>query len=104
MMDLYRRRLPALAASALAGLSLGARAQASGGGQRLQAAIGRFALLPAASCLVVADHPGKPWQASHQPATRLFIGSAVKTFILAQYLREVEAGRLRDDTELARSV
>ena len=100
MMDLYRRRLPALAASALAGLSLGARAQASGGGQRLQAAIGRFALLPAASCLVVADHPGKPWQASHQPATRLFIGSAVKTFILAQYLRDVEAGRLAEDTQV----
>ncbi|CAM5220505.1 hypothetical protein CDEF62S_02234 [Castellaniella defragrans] len=31
----------------------------------------------------------------------LFVGSAVKTFILAQYLKEVEAGRLSEDTQLA---
>jgi beta-lactamase class A len=31
----------------------------------------------------------------------LFVGSAVKTFILAQYLRDVEAGRLSEDTQLA---
>ena len=30
----------------------------------------------------------------------LFIGSAVKTFILAQYLKEVEAGRLSENTQL----
>ena len=34
------------------------------------------------------------------PAARLFIGSAVKTFILAQYLREVEAGRLSEDQQM----
>jgi beta-lactamase class A len=100
-MDLHRRRLPLLAASALVASPIGARAQAPGGGGRLQAAIGRFAALPAASCLIVADHPASPWQASHQPATRLFVGSAIKTFILAQYLRDVEEGRLSEDKQMA---
>lgn len=31
----------------------------------------------------------------------LFVGSAVKTFILAQYLRDVETGRLSEDTQMA---
>lgn len=30
----------------------------------------------------------------------LFVGSAVKTFILAQYLKEVEAGRLSENTQV----
>lgn len=101
MTTLYRRRLPALAASMLAAVPIVSRAQAPGGSSRVQAAIGRFAALPSASCLVVADQPGKPWQASHQPAARLFVGSAIKTFILAQYLRDVEAGRLAEDTQMA---
>jgi len=100
MNDLPRRHLPALAAAALIGLPIAARAQAPGSDAKLKAAIDRFATLPAASCLVVADEPGKPWQASHQPATRLFVGSAVKTFILAQYLRDVEAGKLAEDTPM----
>src|SRR3954468_13589802 len=99
MTTLHRRRLPGLVASALALLPSSGRTQGSGGG-RLQAAIDRFAVLPAASCLIAADSPGKPWRASHQPAARLFIGSAVKTFILAQYLRDVEAGRLTEDTQM----
>jgi beta-lactamase class A len=100
MMVLPRRRLPALAAGALVALPGSPRAQEPGSA-RVQAAIERFATLPAASCLVVADHPTRPWRASHQPAARLFVGSAVKTFILAQYLRDVESGRLAEDTQLA---
>jgi beta-lactamase class A len=96
MMELGRRRLPALAASALALPPIAARAQAPAS-PRLQAAIDRFAALPEASCLIVADGP-KPWQASHRPGARLFVGSAVKSFILAQYLRDVEAGRLAENT------
>lgn len=100
MRTLHRRRLPALAASTLAMLPDGGHAQGLGNA-RLQAAIDGFAKLPSASCLVMADQRGKPWQASHRPATRLFVGSAVKTFILAQYLRDVEAGRLAEDTQMA---
>lgn len=100
MMKLHRRNLAALAASALAVPGFVSRAAAQGGGAGVQAAVARFAALPSASCLVVADHPTAPWQASHLPAARLFVGSAVKTFILAQYLREVEAGRLSEDQQM----
>ena len=99
-MTLNRRNLAALAASALATPAIVSRAAAQGGGARVQAAVARFAALPAASCLVVAEHPTAPWQASHLPDARLFVGSAVKTFILAQYLREVEAGRLTEDQQM----
>ena len=62
------------------------------------AALARFAALPAtASCLVAVGVPGAPWQLAHDPDRHLFIGSAIKTFILAQYLRDVEAGRLSED-------
>lgn len=101
MTKLHRRRLPVLAASMLAAVPIAARAQAPSGNGRLQAAVERFAALPGASCLVVADQPGKQWQVAHQPAARLFVGSAIKTFILAQYLRDVEAGRLAEDTQMA---
>lgn len=59
-----------------------------------------FKALPAtASCLVDVAAPGKPWQLAHKPDERLFIGSAMKTFILAQYLRDVEAGKLSEDEQ-----
>src|SRR5215203_828792 len=102
IMTLNRRNLAVLAVSAVAVPAIISRALAQGdGGQRVQAAVARFATLPAASCLVVAEHPTAPWQASHLPAARLFVGSAVKTFILAQYLREVEAGRLNENQQMA---
>jgi beta-lactamase class A len=99
MTTLHRRHLPGLAAALLALPSVGRAQEADGA--RVQAAIDRFATLPSASCLVAADPSGKPWRVSHRPATRLFVGSAVKTFILAQYLRDVEAGRLAEDTQMA---
>jgi beta-lactamase class A len=65
------------------------------------AALARFAALPAtASCLVDVGVPGAPWQLAHDPDRHLFIGSAIKTFILAQYLRDVEAGRLSEDAQM----
>jgi beta-lactamase class A len=100
MTKLHRRNLAALATSAVVVPGFTSRAAAQGGGAGVQAAVARFAALPSASCLVVAEHPTTPWQAAHAPATRLFVGSAVKTFILAQYLREVEAGRLTEDQQL----
>jgi beta-lactamase class A len=97
-MNLCRRNALALTASAVAAAACIGRARAGDGAERVQAAVARFAKLPAsASCLVVADHPSAPWQAAHDPASRLFIGSAVKTFILAQFLRDVEAGLLSED-------
>jgi beta-lactamase class A len=41
------------------------------------------------------------WRAGHAEDAALFCGSAFKTFVLAAYLREVEAGRLSLDEQLA---
>ena len=88
-----RRRILALGASALAGPVFIKRAVAADGAALVQAAVDRFARIPAtASCLVAVDHPGAPWRAAHDPAARMFVGSAVKTFILAQYLARSKPG------------
>lgn len=66
------------------------------------AALARFAALPAtASCLVDVGVPGAAWKLAHDAERHLFIGSAIKTFILAQYLRDVETGRLSEDTPVS---
>jgi beta-lactamase class A len=97
-----RRRALHLAAAALAAPAL----SACGGSNAatlwtpstnapLNAAIARFAALApdTSNCLLQADAPSQPWSAGHQADRQLFVGSAVKTFILAQFLRDVEAGR-----------
>jgi beta-lactamase class A len=100
-MKLGRRSVLALAASAVVAPTIIERVIARDGGDRVQATVAGFAKLPVtASCLVVAEHPTTPWQASHDPAARLFVGSAIKTFILAQYLRDVEGGRLSEDQQI----
>jgi beta-lactamase class A len=43
---------------------------------------------------------GRSEVASDSAATQLFVASAIKTFILCQYLRDVEAGRLSEDEQL----
>ena len=99
MVDLRRRNVAALALSSLAASTLASSARAQQSAPNgVRAAVDRFAKLPvsSASCLVNAG-----WQASHAPDARLFVGSAVKTFILAQYLREVEADRLKEEQLLA---
>lgn len=99
---LPRRSLLAVGASVFAAPAFIRTVSAGDDTSAVQAAVARFAALPAsASCLVVAEHATAPWQASHNSSTRLFIGSAVKTFILAQYLRDVEAGRLTEDQQTA---
>jgi len=100
-MRICRRRALMLTASAVTAPAIIGRAVARDDSDRVQAAMARFVNLPVtASGLVVADHPTAPWQVSHDPAVRLFVGSAVKTFILAQYLRDVEAGRLSEDQQI----
>ena len=98
-MDVNRRAL--LIAAAAAGSAVGARpVLAAGPTPGLAAAVERFAALPAtASCLIDAADPKGGWTAGHDPAAVMFIGSAVKTFILAQYMRDVEAGRLSESDQ-----
>lgn len=59
------------------------------------------AITPQASALVVFERPGQTWGAGRDPHAVLFVGSAVKTFILAQALRDVEAKRLSEDDQWA---
>ena len=58
-------------------------------------AVASFAALEPATtnCLVEVASAGQNWRAAHQPNRQLFVGSAVKTFILAQFLRDVETAR-----------
>lgn len=78
------------------------RARATDAGAPVLTAVDRFARLPAAaSCLVVAGTPANPlWQAAHDPALRLFIGSAFRPSFW-QFLRQVEVGRLSEDRQMA---
>jgi beta-lactamase class A len=100
-MTFDRRGILALGVSALLAEGGIERTAAAEGPARVRAAVDRFARLPATSSgLVVAEHSITPWQVAHDPAVRLFVGSAVKTFILAQFLRDVEAGRLSEDSQL----
>jgi len=62
----------------------------------------RFLALPGAkSAQVDVDAPADPWRVTFDPQARLFCGSCFKTFVLAAYLQEVEAGRLDETEQLA---
>lgn len=64
----------------------------------IQQALAQFAALPASTAALVSVVQGNTrWETGHQPDTRLFMGSAVKTFILAEVLRQCEGGRLSED-------
>ena len=68
----------------------------------LGAALRRYLALPGTkSYLVHAGPGGALGQLSHHPGRFLFTASAYKTFVLGQYLRDVEAGRLSEDEQVA---
>ena len=62
---------------------------------------GFLALPGVKSAQVDVDDRQRPWRVGHAADASLFCGSCFKTFVLATYLREVEAGRLALDEELA---
>jgi hypothetical protein len=65
------------------------------------AALQSFHALPGTkSYLIRAGQGGSLGHAAHQPRRFLFTASAYKTFVFAQYLREVEAGLLSEDEQL----
>ena len=94
---LQRRRLFKFTASALAVQAVaacGGDANAADGnaGDAVSKAVADFgALAPEGThCLVRADVPAASWSASYNPDRQLFIGSAVKTFILGQFVIDAE--------------
>jgi beta-lactamase class A len=53
------------------------------------------------SAQVDVDKATTPWRVTSEPDAELFVGSCFKTFVLAAYLQEVEAGRLDESEQLA---
>ena len=74
----------------------------SGDGGDLGAALWRYLALPGTkSYLIYAGPGGSLGRVAHRPDLFLFTASAYKTFVLGQYLRDVEAGLLSEDEPLA---
>lgn len=100
-----RRAVIALGTPALC---IGARLVAAAGERHdvpdaggLDAALQRLRTLPgAASYLLHVGERGSAARFAHQPNLLLFIASAYKTFVLGQYLRDVEARRLSLDEQI----
>ena len=84
--------LPALAVLGSAG------AAAAADRPELRAAVARFVALDGDKSfrIDVGEH-GEVFRQAYKAAQPMFIGSAIKTFILVRYLKDVEAGRLTLD-------
>src|SRR5690348_5373293 len=97
-MDLDRRSLLLGAAVGAGAFAAAKPALAVGPNPFMGAAIARYAAQPlSASCLVDAADPRGPWTAAYNQNAALFVGSAIKSFILAQFMRDVEAERLVEE-------
>lgn len=59
-----------------------------------------FVALPGEKACLVDVESATPWQVKHDEHRVLFCGSAFKTFVLAEYLRQWEQGRLTLDEQL----
>jgi beta-lactamase class A len=91
-----------LAATAVTGGALAADNTGTGSGSDLNGALQRFLALPGTkSYLIHVGQGGSLGQIAHHPNSFLFTASAYKTFVLGQYLRDVEAGLLSEDEQLA---
>ncbi len=78
-----------------------AAAQTTTDNTAIDTALARFAALAGSTSYVIeAEHAPSPWRAEHMPQAPMFVGSAIKTFILATFLREMEAGSLSEDEQL----
>jgi beta-lactamase class A len=88
------------AAAGAAAVAAAPAALAAGDQPAIQAALLQFLDLPGNKSyqIDVGDH-GKIFRTSYKSARVRFVGSAVKTFILARFLQDVEEGRL-DENEL----
>ena len=104
-----RRRQFLTSAAMLAGAAGIARAPALAAGEAAKAdashaiphLLDGFLNLPGKkSAQVDVDEATTPWRVTSEPDAELFVGSCFKTFVLAAYLQEVEAGRLDELEQL----
>jgi beta-lactamase class A len=88
-------RLAGLVAGSSIGMSVTAAAAADPGDAVPPGLLDGFLGLPGNKGVQIdVDDPRHAWQAGHAAEAPLFCGSCFKTFVLAAYLQEVEAGRL----------
>ncbi|MEO8421659.1 MAG: serine hydrolase [Hyphomicrobium sp.] len=85
-------RAPALAADSTGGSA----------GHAIPHLLDEYLQLPGKkSAQIDVDEATAPWRVTSEPDAELFVGSCFKTFVLAAYLQEVEAGRLDELEQLA---
>lgn len=58
------------------------------------------ALADDTACLVEVGAPGPSFRAGHREDEPMFVGSAIKVFILTEYLRRMEKGELDESAQL----
>lgn len=96
------RRTLLFTAAALAAARRATAQTPEGAPPGLEEAHRRFTSLPGSvSYLLQVDDPRGAWGGGIAPDRQLFVGSAFKTFVLAAYLRGVEAGTLALNEQLA---
>ena len=97
-MFINRRRLATFALGTLGAMAVVRTALAGDDPGGLQAKLQQFEAFPGTKSFRI--DVGSETIASNRAGLQLFVASAIKTFILAQYLRDVEAGRLSLDEQL----
>ena len=95
---MHRRNFGKLALATLAGMTAARPALAEDAPHDLEAQLQRFKGFPGTTSFRI--DVGNDTAAADSPASQLFVASAIKTFIVCQYLRDVEAGRLSEDEQL----
>lgn len=83
----------------LAGRKSGSAVLPANAVHQLETQLGQFKQFPGTTSfrIDIGDHT----LISDSASTQLFVASAIKTFIVCQYLRDVEEGRLSEDEQLA---
>jgi beta-lactamase class A len=95
---MHRRNFGKLAFATLAGMTAVRSASAKDASSDLEAQLQQFKGFPGTTSFRI--DVGDDTAASDSSASQLFVASAIKTFIVCQYLRDVEAGRLSEDEQL----
>jgi beta-lactamase class A len=95
---MHRRNFATLAFATLAGIEAVHPASADDASSDLKIQLQRFKELPGTTSFRI--DVGDDRVAAKSPGRQLFVASTIKTFIVCQYLRDVEAGRLSEDTQL----
>ncbi|MFG1479162.1 serine hydrolase [Xanthobacter sp. V4C-4] len=93
----------AAAAALMAPTALSTEAIAATDRRAITQALQGFDKLPGTVAYMIrVGKPGRQaWETSRNATTQMFVGSAVKTFILTRFLKDVEDGRLNESQQLA---